>query len=335
VLTALPCTVGSWRLSSRASASALLVSAFCTVACPAQQHPKGQAALTVASLPSDTGPDDWVRLYVGIAALHGVRVSEAEVRAALSDSAAFAVLAAKIRAPDVDRAYETLYLADVDNDGANEYLLAFRNPTGEHNDTILGVFRPQPRGALVEVRVPAIGPGETGPTFHASPFLSLDREGVTMRFIEDAGSSWRPEERRVVRYLWKGTAVRLLDRALVRDPGSASTSVVPSSTSCRVATAGNTFVATVDLNNMTGSVAADGPVGLRRFLVHATSYNATYTLVFQGYGGGDQKPTSESMTPATSVVARLVGYGGGELHLFLDGDYQPPVSAPQDGFTCH
>jgi hypothetical protein len=165
--------------------------------------------------PSATGPDDWLRLYLGIATLHGASVTDAEVRRALTSDTAFEKLARKIDAPDVDRSYETLYLADADNDGAKEYVLTYRNPTGEHNDTILGIYRPQAGGTLLQIRIPVIGPSNVQPTFYADPFLSVDREGVTLRFDEWMGGSRRPEDRRLARYLWKGTTVRLLDRVRV------------------------------------------------------------------------------------------------------------------------
>jgi hypothetical protein len=162
--------------------------------------------------PSATGPDDWLRLYTGLATMHGASVTDAEVRGALTSDTAFEKLARKIDAPDIDRSYETLYLADVDNDGAKEYGLTYRNPTGEHNDTILGIYRPQAGATLVKVPVPIIGPSKVQLTFQSDPFLGVDPEGVTMRFDEWVGRSRRPEDRRLARYRWKGTTVRLLDR---------------------------------------------------------------------------------------------------------------------------
>jgi hypothetical protein len=291
---------------------------------------------SVAHPPPSTGPEDWVKLYSGIAKMHGVAVTDAEVRSALADDTneiAFQAFENKIQAPLVNAPYAALYLADIDNDGANEYVLSRRNPVGGHNDDIVGVFRPQRGGALLEVPIPAIGPSRLGPTFHASPFLSMDREGVTMRFIEDAGHFQLPEDARLARYLWKANTVRLLDRLPIpRTPPPSSVRTIPPM-KCAVTTPSGDFVASFEYATMNGTVTADGAVGTRRFNVRAAPYNGTYNLVFQSYGTEDRKPPSESLTRMTSVVARLVAYGEAS-HLFLDGDYHPSVRAPMDGFLC-
>jgi len=289
--------------------------------------------------PPPTGPEDWVRLYSGIARAHGVAVTDEELRRALADTSdESGELETRVwgrsPAPYVDRPYATLYRADISNDGADEYVLVTRNPVGEHNDVLVGVFRPQPGGGLVEIPVPVIGPSDRGPTFQATPFLSVDAEGVTMRFREDAGHFWFPEEVTVARYLWKGTTVRLLDRAPI-PPAPASPPGRSEKESCTVKLPSGELAATFDLSTMTGTLSTDGSAGTRRFQIRAAPYNGTYSLVFVGYGAGDRKPATESMTPKSSVVARLVAWGGGdELRLFLDSDYHPAVQAPDDGFVC-
>jgi hypothetical protein len=102
---------------------------------------------------------------------------------------------------------------------------------------------------------------------------------------------------------------------------------------CTVTAPSGVFVAGFDYSTMIGAVTVDGAVGTRRFNVRAVPYNATYSLVFQGYGSGDHKPASESMKRMTSVVARLVAYGDA-THLFFDSDYHAPAQAPTDGFVC-
>jgi len=134
-------------------------------------------------------------------------------------------------------------------------------------------------------------------------------------------------------YVPPSQTVRLLDRVPIPKTPPTHLGTTPP-VKCTVSTPSGTFVASFDYATMTGSVAADGVVGTRRFNVRAAPYNATYNLVFQGYGPGDQKPASESMTKMTSVVARLVAYGD-VLHLFLDSDYHPAVQPPMDGFVCN
>jgi hypothetical protein len=107
----------------------------------------------------------------------------------------------------------------------------------------------------------------------------------------------------------------------------------PTATRCTVTTPSAVFVAMFDLSSMMGTLTADGPGRTRRFKVKAVPYAATYSLVFQGYGPLDQKPGSETLTPAKSVVARLVAYGDVN-HLFFDSDYHPSVQAGMDGFVC-
>lgn len=317
----------------------LWVSASACYADGASAQPQRNGPVPTRSPPATgpaTGPEDWVRLYSGIAKMHGVAVTDAEVRSALADKgneSAFQSFESKIKAPLVDAPYAGLYLADIDNDGVNEYVLWSRNPVGAHNDSIVGVFRPQQGGAMVEVPVPVIGPSNLGPTFHATPFLGLDREGVTMRFIEDAGHFQLPEDARLARYLWKVNTVRLLDRVPIPTTAPPSSARTLPPVKCTVTLPSSTFVAGFDYSTMMGAVTADGAAGTRRFNVRAAPYNAISQLVFLGYGPGDQKPASESMTKMTSVVGRLVSYGD-VLHLFLDGDYHPAVQAPTDGFVC-
>ena len=62
------------------------------------------------------------------------------------------------------------------------------------------------------------------------------------------------------------------------------------------------LAATFDLSTMTGTLSTDGSAGTRRFQIRAAPYNGTYSLVFVGYGAGDRKPATESMTPKSSVV---------------------------------
>jgi hypothetical protein len=121
--------------------------------------------------------------------------------------------------------------------------------------------------------------------------------------------------------------------------GLAALSITPGAYSqtppvkCKVTTPSGVLVAGFDYSTMTGTVTADGAVGTRRFNVKSVPSSATYMLMFQAYGSGDQKPASESLKAGKSIVARLVSYGD-VMHLFLDGDYHPAVQAPMDGFVC-
>jgi hypothetical protein len=297
--------------------------------------PRPRSPAMVAA-PTEGGPQDWVRLFSALAKTRGVTVTDAELRKAVAepnDENAFQAFEDKVHSGLPERGYATLYLADIDNDGTGEYVLAARNPTGEHNDYLVGVFRPRPDGTLVEVPIPVIGPSNLRPTFHWVPFLSRDREGVTMRFREDDGHFWFPEDVRLARYLWRDNAVRLLDRVPVPEPPFTSKSA-PTIERCTVTLRAGGVVVVLNESTRFGTVTVDGALGTRRFNMRVAPYNGTLNLVFAGYGRGDEKPAPEQLTRMNSVVARLVSYGGA-LHLFLDGDYQPPVAAPQDGFTCH
>jgi hypothetical protein len=100
---------------------------------------------------------------------------------------------------------------------------------------------------------------------------------------------------------------------------------------CTVSTPWGTIAADPD----GGRVNVDGPAGTRRFVVSQTPHNGTVMLIFRSYGAGDRKPKSETLTPGTSIVARIVAYGEHEQHLFLDGDYQPAkAQMPPSGFVC-
>lgn len=72
---------------------------------------------------------------------------------------------------------------------------------------------------------------------------------------------------------------------------------------------------------MTGTVLFTGSdLPARKFRVHAEPHAATYVLMFDGYGEGDQKPpTAKEAFTAKSIVARLVTIGSDDK-LFFDGD---------------
>jgi hypothetical protein len=120
---------------------------------------------------------------------------------------------------------------------------------------------------------------------------------------------------------------------LLPSPASADSTSAPVVVRCSVTTPSAAVVATFEDGTMHGTVTVDGTAGTRRFKVKAAPQAATYNLVFDGYAAGDQKPASEALTKGKSLVARLVAYGDTN-HLFLDGDYHPPLQAPQDGFVC-
>jgi hypothetical protein len=177
--------------------------------------------------PPATSTGDWVALLTGIARMHGVEVTDAEIRAALgpipraSDAAdqRFHALLTKIKGPEIDTGYVYgLDFADIDNDGKKEYVLWEISSGFLRDCSIIGVYRREGE-TLVEVPLPIIPPTHTtGPAMFdplvppyatgVSPFLSVDREGVTMRYVDGQNGA-----RRRVRYQWKAGAVRALDSA--------------------------------------------------------------------------------------------------------------------------
>jgi hypothetical protein len=69
-----------------------------------------------------------------------------------------------------------------------------------------------------------------------------------------------------------------------------------------------------------GTLTVDGvALGTRRFNVRATPYAATYVLLFESYGAGDNKPAKEALAAGKSIVARLVA-NGDHTDLYFDGD---------------
>jgi hypothetical protein len=170
-------------------------------------------------------PEIWVTLYAGIARMNGVAISRDEVRRGLTplphagSDAAFRALSAKIHAPEIDTGYVYgVDLADVDNDGQKEYVLWFISSGFLRGGEIAGVYRPRGE-SLAPVPVPPFPPPHTSdPAMFddvgrpyvegVSPFLSTDREGVTMRYVEGSNGS-----RQHARYLWKGGTIRLLNVA--------------------------------------------------------------------------------------------------------------------------
>jgi hypothetical protein len=162
--------------------------------------------------------------------MNGVAVTDAEVRQALSPlphmggDTAFRALTARVKAPEIDTGYVYgIDFADIDNDGQKEYVLWDISAGFLRAGEIAGVYRPQPGGTMVEVPVPS------KPAFHAdnpamfddigrahvpgvSPFLSVDREGVTMRYVEGLNGA-----RQRARYLWKGGVIRMLDHVPCTD----------------------------------------------------------------------------------------------------------------------
>jgi hypothetical protein len=167
-------------------------------------------------------PDVWVTLYSGIAKMNGVVMTDAEVRRAFTPmphtgtESAFEALTAKIKAPFVDTGYVYgIDFADIDNDGQKEYVLWWISSGFLRDSVIAGVYRPQPGGTMVSVPVPTVPASHTsGPAMFDTPFLSLDGEGVTMRYIEGQNGA-----RKRTRYLWKGEVVRALDVVPCTRPG--------------------------------------------------------------------------------------------------------------------
>jgi hypothetical protein len=83
-----------------------------------------------------------------------------------------------------------------------------------------------------------------------------------------------------------------------------------------------------------GTLTVNGvALGTRRFNVRATPYAATYVLLFESYGAGDNKPAKEALTAGKSIVARLVA-NGDQTDLYFDGDVdlvrsdEQPVAQP-------
>ena len=209
-----------------------LLLAFCLTASTAHADTPSPrpGGWTASTPPPAAAPDVWVTLYSGIARMNGVTVTDAEVRGALTplphmgSDDAFRALTTKIRAPYLDTGYVYgIDFADIDNDGRKEYVLWDISSGFLRAGEIAGVYRPQPGGSMVEVPLPSM------PSFHTdnppmfddigrayvpgvSPFLSLDREGVTMRYVEGRNGA-----RQRARYLWKGDTIRLLDHVPCTD----------------------------------------------------------------------------------------------------------------------
>lgn len=104
--------------------------------------------------------------------------------------------------PILDSSFFVVYLADVNNDGTNDWVLTSRNDVGLHNDDIAGVFTPKGTG-FDELTPPRTGPlAPNRVQFFGKNFLSHDPEGVTMSFVEQKAEK---------RYLWKNGTLKLLD----------------------------------------------------------------------------------------------------------------------------
>jgi hypothetical protein len=117
-------------------------------------------------------------------------------------------------------------------------------------------------------------------------------------------------------------------------PGRSDTSPAsPNAVRCSATASSTTLAAAFDVATRAGTVTIDGAAGTRRFKVKVTPSAATYLLLFDGYGSGDQKPPAESLAKGKSVVARVVAYGDVN-HLFFDTDYHLPQASPMDGFVC-
>ena len=152
------------------------------------------------------GPTEWVTLYSTIASMNGVSVTQAEVESAVKNGYPSPEFQRKIKAPYTDIA--SLYFADINNDGAFEYVLCDTNSVGLHNSHVVAVYRPH-NAVMVDVPLPAGPPFDKQVAYLGGPFLSVDAEGTTMTFSEDSGTE---------RYLWTGTKVRLLDRTAAKKP---------------------------------------------------------------------------------------------------------------------
>ena len=84
---------------------------------------------------------------------------------------------------------------------------------------------------------------------------------------------------------------------------------------------------------MAGEVQLDTPGAHRRFAIKAVPSAATYLLMFDGYGKGDETPAGEKLEKGKSIVARIVSYGPVD-HLVFDSDYKPPLEAQIGGYVC-
>jgi hypothetical protein len=114
---------------------------------------------------------------------------------------------------------------------------------------------------------------------------------------------------------------------------SAAEEVVCTTSAGNPPAATSAIVARFDFDSMAGEVKLESEGHLRCFRVKAVPSAATYLLMFEGYGKGDQRPAAEKLAKHTSVVARLVAYGETN-HLFFDADFNPGLKLPPDGLVC-
>lgn len=109
----------------------------------------------------------------------------------------------------------SLYVADVNNDGTDDYALTDINSVSSHNQRLVAVYTPQ-GDKLKSVSLPNAAPLNRAIYHFGAPFLSVDGEGTTMRFLElKMGPGGRPMDLlpgATSRYLWKGTTFKLLDK---------------------------------------------------------------------------------------------------------------------------
>lgn len=121
----------------------------------------------------------------------------------------------KYKLPGFNSNGVSLFVADVNNDGTEDYALTDINQVSSHNERLVAVYTPK-GDALKSVPIPNAAPLNRAIYHFGIPFLSVDGEGTTMRFLElEMGPGGRTIDLRpgaTSRYLWKGNAFKLLDK---------------------------------------------------------------------------------------------------------------------------
>lgn len=153
-----------------------------------------------------------VELFTKLAASEHASASGDEIADAVKHHLAgkdgdLAKLAAKLEVPlDSGGALMKAYRIDVDNDGAPNFVVVDTNTTGLHNDRIEAVYAID-GDRLTPVKLPPGSPIAKAITYFAGPFGHAG-DKVTIALREGTGLSAM-----TARYVWKGGAVTLLDRA--------------------------------------------------------------------------------------------------------------------------
>jgi hypothetical protein len=165
----------------------------------------GAVGIPIAPLP-DPGVVDFL---AKLAATSNVSVPREAINSAVEGRAKFnnselGNLALKLNLPlDSGGSFMRVYLADIDNDGAADFVVTDKNPVGLHNSRIEAVYAVN--GDKLTAKRPPGHPAIQEPYYLDDPFLERVGTQVTMNFTEAVRSSR-------ARYVWKGNSVTLLDR---------------------------------------------------------------------------------------------------------------------------